>query len=201
MAKLILVSAAQTDWTAQGRLSGDVDVPLNEVGHQQALVDAQAVAGLHPGSVFCGPEQATQQTATILAGELKLKVRALKELREMDLGHWEGLTIDDFRERFAKVYRQWRLEPMSVEPPKGEAVSDVAARLTQGVRKSLKKQDNGPVAFVLGQFACAIARCELEDGDYEKFWDYVDGDQRWHTIDLKPNGETKPVNPDGADQT
>jgi hypothetical protein len=80
--------------------------------------------------------------------------------------HWKP-NHRHFRERFAKVYRQCGSNHVR-RAAQGEAVSDVAARLTQGVRKSLKKQTTAG-RFRTGQFACAIARCELEDGDYEKF--------------------------------
>ncbi len=182
MATLILIRAGQTDWQAQGRFAGDTDLPLNEVGHREAVVDAHAIAGMSPVAVHTGGEQATRQTATVLAHELGLKAKVGKELREMDLGHWEGLTIEDFRERFARIYKQWRLEPMAIEPPEGDAVADVAERLLAGIRRILKKNNDGAIIVTLGQFSHAILRCQLDDGGYEKFWEYVDGDQRWHAF-------------------
>ena len=135
--------------------------------------------------IHSGPEQATKQTASIIAHELDIKVKTHKELREMDLGTWEGLTVDEFRERFSKIYRQWRQEPMSIEPPEGEAVSDVAARLTSGIRKVMKRSEPNAVALVLGQFAGSIVRCQLDDESYERFWDYVDSEQEHHAFDAK----------------
>ena len=183
MAKLILIPAAQTEWRAQGRFSGDADLPLNEIGHRQAMTDAEVVTELHPATIVCGPEQATRQTASIIAHELHLRTRSEKDLRELDLGHWEGLTTEDFQDRFGKVYRQWRQEPMSVEPPEGEAVAEAAKRLTERVRKIVKRHEGEVIALVLGQFAVAILRCELDDRSYERFWDHVDGDERCHAFD------------------
>jgi broad specificity phosphatase PhoE len=184
MTKLILIPAAQTDWRAQGRLAGDTDLPLNECGQRQAVSFGEAVAGLHPAAVHCGPEKATKQTATIVAHELSLKARTSADLREMDLGHWEGLSEDDFRERFAKVYRQWRSAPASVKPPEGEAVAHAAKRLQKGVQKILKRHQNQTVVLTLGQFAYAILRCRLSDGGYEQFWEYVNDDGQWCTVQL-----------------
>jgi broad specificity phosphatase PhoE len=199
MVTLILIPAAQTDWRAQGRLSGDADLPLNEIGHSQAMADAQVISELRPTAIHCGPEQATRQTASIIAHELHLRAKSEKELRELDLGHWEGLTTEDFSERFSKVYRQWRLEPMSVEPPEGEAVSVAAARLTDRVWRILKRHHDEPVALVLGQFAVAILRCEFEDRTYERFWDYVDGEERYHAFEMDQSEESPPPHPDNAE--
>ncbi len=188
MTQLILVPTAQTDWKAQGRLAGDTDLPLNEQGHRQAVAFGEAIASYRPSAVHGGPEKATKQTATIIANELRLKAKTAKDLREMDLGHWEGLTKEEFRERFSKVYRQWRSSPTSIEPPEGEAVVDVAVRLQRGVRKILKRAEGGAVVLTLGQYAFAIIRCQFEDGGFDRFWDHVDADASWHVLDIPPNG-------------
>lgn len=188
---LVVVSAAQTSWRAQGRFAGDTDLPLNEQGHRQAVADAHALAELEPVLVYAAPEQATRQTADIVAHELNIKVKALNELREMDLGLWEGLTTDDFRDRFAKVYRQWRHEPMSIEPPEGEAVAHVAVRLCKGLAKIVKRAQGQTVVLALGQFAYAIVRCRLSDRCYERFWEYVDGEGGWSTIKVNSLAEVE----------
>ncbi len=183
MPRLILIHAAQTDWQAQGRLAGDTDLSLNEIGRRQAVADSQSIEAYAPAAVHCGPEEATKETATLLARELSIKAKTLKDLREMDLGHWEGLTVEEFRKRFAKIYKQWRQEPMAIEPPEGEAVSEVADRLLKGVRKIAKKHEGEAIVLTLGQFANAILRCELDDSNYEHFWKYVDACDRWHVFD------------------
>jgi broad specificity phosphatase PhoE len=198
MVKLILIPAAQTEWHAQGRLAGRADLPLNEVGHGQAMADAQVVAEFHPVVFHNGPEQATRQTASVIAHELHLRSRSEKDLRELDLGHWEGLTNEDFQDRFGRVYRQWRQEPMSVEPPEGEAVSDAAVRLTDRIRKILKRHADEAVALVLGQFAVAIVCCELKERSYDRFWDYVDGEERCHAFDVDEREEASPLSAGGA---
>jgi broad specificity phosphatase PhoE len=184
MPKIILIHTGQTDWHAQGRLAGDTDLPLNEIGHRQAIADAQAVAGEHPEVVRCGPEQATRQTASIIAHELHLKFRTADALKEVDLGVWEGLTLDDFKERYGKVYKQWRLDPTSIEPPEGESITAAAARLDIGIKKIIKRHKNETVIVAVGHFAFAILRCRLQDKSFEHFWDYVDEEPQWQVIQL-----------------
>ena len=184
MTKLILIRTAQTDWQSQGRLAGDTDLKLNEQGRLEAVADARAVAQFKPQAVHCGAEEATHQTATIVANELGLKVKTSKAFREIDLGHWEGLTQEDFCERFAKVHRQWRNDPLSVEPPEGESIATVADRLEAGLEKARKRRDVGRIVLVLGHFAFAVSRCKFDDGDYEHFWEYIDGEDHLHVFEL-----------------
>jgi len=181
--RLILIPTAQTDWRAQGRFAGDTDLSLNEVGHRQALADAAAIAEHHPAAVHSGVDQPARQTAEIIAAELNLKPKTHKALREMDLGHWEALTTDEFRDRFAKVYKMWRNRPTDVQPPEGETVSDVAERLAHILGKLARRHEDEAIVVVLGQFAYAVMRCQLDDdGNYARFWQYVDGDERAHVV-------------------
>ena len=184
MTKLILIPAAQTDWHPQGRLAGDTHLALNEFGHRQSVNTAQEIRGLSPRIVRCGPEQATRQTASLVAHETGVRLRTVKELREMSLGVWQGLMIEDIKERFGKVYRQWRADPLSIEPPEGETVLLALTRLVEAVEKIRKKNVNETVAVVVGQYANAALRSRLVDRSFEKFWDYVDNDQPFQAIDL-----------------
>jgi len=34
----------------------------------------------------------------------------------------------------------------------------------------------------LGRYAYALVRCQFDDGDYERFWEYVDGDAGWRAV-------------------
>lgn len=183
MTRIILVSAGWTEWREQGRLAGDTNLPLSARGQRESLADAEAVAAHAPRMIRCGPEQATRETAAIIARKLSLRVKAVDEMREMDLGTWEGLLVSDFEERFPKVSRQWRADAASVEPPDGESVPRAAARIEAGLKKIMKNYPRDTVVVVLGHFAHSIMRCRLEDGNFERFWDYVEGVDRWRIIE------------------
>ena len=184
MTQVVLIPAAQTDWRAQGRLAGGTDLPLNEYGHRQAVAYAAEIAALQPTTVRSGTEKATKQTATLLAHELRVKVRSSKELREVSLGLWEGLSQDELGERFARVYRQWRTAPLAVEPPEGEALAIAAERLRSAVEKVANRHPGETIVIVLGQFAYALLRCQLADCGYEAFWEYVDGEPATCAVNL-----------------
>ncbi len=184
MTNLILVSAAQTSWAAQARMAGDTDLPLDETGNGEAVTDGIELAEAAPSAVYSGPEEATRQTGAIIAGAVSQKLKTVKDLRELDLGHWEGLTEGDFQERFGKVHRQWKNNPLSVSPPEGESVAEAEARLTKGIRKIVQQHDGETVVAVLGRFASAIVRCRLSDEGYGPFWEFVNSARARHAFEL-----------------
>ncbi|HPF39821.1 MAG TPA: histidine phosphatase family protein [Phycisphaerae bacterium] len=183
MSQLILIKAGQTEWQAQGRLVGDADLRLNEAGHRQAAAFAALLMDAKPSLVHCGKDEPSRETAEIIANELNLKVKSSDALREMDLGHWEGLTIEQFRERFAKVYKQWRNDPLAVEPPQGESVAAVLERMKKAIARIVKKGGERPIALVVGGYAYAALRCDLLDTRFEQFWEYLETDQAPQPID------------------
>ncbi|GAA4036368.1 histidine phosphatase family protein [Arthrobacter methylotrophus] len=87
-----LVRHGQTDWNAQRRIQGSTDIPLNDVGRNQAR-DAVAVLSAYEwDAVVCSPLSRAVETAKLIAGGLGLRVtRHVPELAERSFGHAEGL--------------------------------------------------------------------------------------------------------------
>ena len=194
MAKLILIAAAQTDWKAQGRLAGNMSLPLSEIGHRQAVEMSQEIVKLAPTLIRNGPEQSTKQTASLISHNLHLRPRPVQTLSEVNLGLWQGMMLSELEERFGKAYRQWRNDPLAIEPPEGETISAAAGRLTAAIEKLRKKNENAIFAACVGQYAFAILRSRLMDHSYEHFWEYIDQEQTFQVIDL-PGPAREPISP------
>lgn len=171
-----------------------MDLKINEAGRAEAATAANEVASQSPKSLLCGTDEPAIETAAIIAASLGLKYKAVEEFREMDLGLWEGLTDDQFRERFSRVHRAWHDDPGSVAPPNGEALPKVDARIEAGIRYHLKRKTVSPIVIVLGRLAYAATRCRFADGTHEHFWDYVELTPSLCTLEATAEG-IKPVPP------
>lgn len=183
MAKLLLLPSAETDWAAQRRLAGDTDLPLSEAGMRMAVGHAPVLASFNPTAVYSGPEESARQTASLVAHELRLRSRAIDGLKEVSLGHWQGLTEEEFEERFGKVARVWRSEPLSVTPPEGESLLEADARLSEALAKLVKRRKDDTLVLVLGPMACALMRCRFAPDGFERFWEFVDESPTHHELD------------------
>ena len=69
---MVLVRHGQTDWNAAGRLQGQVDIPLNPTGREQAREAAQALRGQQWDRVVASPLGRAYETGAIIAAELGL---------------------------------------------------------------------------------------------------------------------------------
>ncbi len=96
---LILVRHGETDWNQQQRLQGHADIPLNEAGEAQAQQFAEKVAVAYPDiqAIYSSDLQRAYMTAYVTAEKFHLPVHQKPNLRELDWGEWDGLSISDPR--------------------------------------------------------------------------------------------------------
>jgi len=85
----------ETDWNARGLSQGNVDIPLNAVGHAQAERAAVALAAAEGtpraiASIVCSPLGRARDTAAVAASLLGLPVEIEDDLREVSFGVQEG---------------------------------------------------------------------------------------------------------------
>ncbi|MET0134492.1 MAG: histidine phosphatase family protein [Kibdelosporangium sp.] len=119
-----LLRHGQTEWSADGRHTGDTDVPLTDSGEQQARragLVISALRGTHvpPARVFTSPRQRAVRTAELAGFEVDDK---LEELAEWNYGDYEGLTTPQIREQ-VPGWTVW-----SHPVPGGEDAKEVADR-------------------------------------------------------------------------
>lgn len=87
-----LIRHGQTDWNAQRRLQGSTDIPLNDVGRDQARDAVEALAGYDWDAIVSSPLSRAAETADLIAAGLGLTAaRRVPGLTERSFGPAEGL--------------------------------------------------------------------------------------------------------------
>ena len=140
---LVVVRHGQTAWNAEGRFQGWADVPLDDEGWRQSEQAAVALADLVAPVGPVGHERLVTvvssdlrraaDTARTIARAMKATVMVDPQLREVDVGHWEGLTRQEASERFPAEYRAWATG-RDVRRGGGETLSDAGARVAAAIR-------------------------------------------------------------------
>jgi probable phosphoglycerate mutase len=103
---LLLVRHGETDWNAERRFQGHADIPLNARGREQAATLAEDLADERVDVIYASDLSRARVTAEIVGARLGLPVVTDADLREIDVGPVEGLTIDESRE-----FDGWQGEP------------------------------------------------------------------------------------------
>ncbi|KPK06049.1 MAG: hypothetical protein AMJ64_10140 [Betaproteobacteria bacterium SG8_39] len=119
---LVLVRHGETAWNAEGRVQGQTDVPLNELGRAQAAALVPVLAGERFGAVYSSDLLRVRETAQPTARALGLDVRLEAGLRERHYGMFETLTYVECRERYPAEFERFRDKALDFDFGSGESL-------------------------------------------------------------------------------
>ena len=126
--RIFLVRHGATALTAEDRFAGATDVPLADVGREQARRLAVRLRGETISAIYASPLGRTVETARILAEPHGIEVRVRDGLREISHGHWEQMTRRDVEAQFPDEAAEWDKDPYTFAPLGGESGLAVTAR-------------------------------------------------------------------------
>lgn len=107
MTELVLIRHGETDWNRELRFQGQVDVPLNATGHEQARRVAERLAGERFDALYVSDLIRTRQTADPTAERLGLAGQYDAALREQNFGRVDGMRTEDIQRQHADAWAQW----------------------------------------------------------------------------------------------
>ncbi|MGB8454663.1 MAG: histidine phosphatase family protein [Anaerocolumna sp.] len=108
--EIFLVRHGETAWNKEGKFQGCTDINLSQEGIQQAHLLKDVFKNSFD-YVYTSPLSRAVQTAEILCQAHKdIKPVVLPDLREINFGAWEGLTIMQIREQYQAEYQAWRTD-------------------------------------------------------------------------------------------
>lgn len=146
-ADLVVWRHGRTEWNDAGRFQGQLDPPLDTVGHAQARAAAVALASLEPVGIVSSDLDRARSTAAYLAALTGLPVTEDARLREIDVGEWGGLTRPEIEVRFPATWQAW-LRGEDVRREGGENLAEVVARASEAVNEHLDRVGGAPLVLV-----------------------------------------------------
>jgi probable phosphoglycerate mutase len=130
--ELLLIRHAQSEWNVSGRWQGHADPPLTELGRAQAEALAGNLVGVlgdvRPGLLLCSDLQRAWQTAAAVGRRLGLEPRPEPRLRELDIGHWSGLTREELLAREPESLARFESGDPDFRPGGGETRREIRLR-------------------------------------------------------------------------
>ena len=162
-AQLVVLRHGRTSWNAAGRLQGQADVPLDARGLVQAEQAAPVLAELAPSAIYSSDLIRARQTAEPLAKACGLRVVTDPRLREIHVGSWEGLSIEEALAAMGpREAKRWLAGEDVRRSPTGETVSEVGERAGAALDEiGLAAPDGSTVIAVMHGLAARAAVCWL----------------------------------------
>ena len=147
MTTLILVRHGESEWNRAGRIQGQVNSPLTDLGISQARAISDYLSGIFLNQeleIYSSPLERAIQTAQIIAkgiDHLSSEVIIEERLNDFNLGEISGTYGWDKVAEIFPEQAQLRLQdPMRFHPSGGESGAEFEARL-RSLMEDLKGED------------------------------------------------------------
>ena len=138
---LILLRHGQTTANAQARLQGRIDLPLDDVGVQQATKCGEYIRQHFPNAhIVSSPLLRAVQTAEQIRRDVNIDNRFI----ELDYGDWDGVSI---REVDQQQWTQWRHDP-HFRPPNGETLVELDVRVRPALEELFAESKERDIVVV-----------------------------------------------------
>lgn len=163
--KLYISRHGQTPWNVEDLICGRTDVPLTEVGQQQAKRLAESALDKGIEVILCSPMLRARQTAQAVSDAIGVPIQIDDRLIEMDFGTFEGTS------RFGEEF-QWIRAQMSTRFPGGESGFDVAYRVYSLLYEIREKYADKTVLLVCHNCVSRAVRSFFMNLSTEEYGNY-----------------------------
>jgi len=157
---IYFIRHGETDWNLEGRLQGQKDIPLNDLGRGQAEEAGRRLRNLAPNvedlAYVASPMSRTRETMSLLRKAIGLDpdgYRLDERLVELTFGDWEGMTWKEVRRKEPQLAALRERDKWNYAPPGG---GESYAMLTERVRPVLADLTRDTVLVAHGGVARAF---------------------------------------------
>jgi probable phosphoglycerate mutase len=150
MTELILIRHGETDWNRELRFQGQLDVPLNATGLEQAQRVAARLAQESMQQLISSDLQRALQTAQAVAGRCAQPLDPVLDtaLREQHFGVVEGLCVPQIQQQLPQAWDQWVRFEADFAFEGGESTRTFHARVLAALRALARRHPDQTLTVV-----------------------------------------------------
>lgn len=141
--RLILVRHGETPWNVTLQYQGQANIPLNDRGFEQARRTGERLRRLGAVALYSSDLARAWQTAEAIGAAAGLTPQPIRELREIDVGQWEGLTPEELYRRFPDHMAEFERDPARTVRLGGESYAQLQARALVALTQIAERHQPG----------------------------------------------------------
>ena len=130
LTRICLVRHGETEWNAERRIQGQIDIELNETGRRQAVAAGRWLKEAGIMALYSSDLKRAWTTAQAIGAELGLVPTSTPEMRERRYGVFEGLTYDEAKANHPAGYAAFEGRNADYDFENGESLVAMFERVT-----------------------------------------------------------------------
>ena len=139
---LYLIRHGETDWNLDLRVQGNKDIPLNETGIKQAEILADYFSKFSIDAIYSSDLIRAYETACFIGKKTHNNVTRMEELREINMGLWEGNFWEKIKIEYHDFIYNWENDLENIPIPEGESYGMVQKRMTKAFSNIISNHKN-----------------------------------------------------------
>jgi broad specificity phosphatase PhoE len=208
--RLLLVRHGETPWNVTLQYQGQANVPLNERGREQARRCAARLMRYEATALYSSDIARAWETAELIGAALSLAPAPLPELREIDVGQWEGYTPEELYRRFPDHMAEYRRDPARTVRLGGESYAQLQARALVALNQIQERHRQGEVIVAVSHggtiraLLCHVIGLDLEN--FGRMWldngsitELRMGRNGWRLMRLNDNAHVEDIIAEGGE--
>jgi len=145
---VLLIRHGETEWNTLGKFQGCTDIALSKEGIKQAGLLKNRLNGDFD-YIYSSPLSRAFETAKILASGTDKGVVVAPEIREINFGEWEGLTVNEIAEKYPEMFKAWRTDKTKSYICGGDSsINNASSRAEKCILDIVNKHRGGKIAIV-----------------------------------------------------
>ncbi len=152
MTDFILIRHGETDWNRELRFQGQLDVPLNAVGLEQARRVGARLSQEFADHLIASDLLRTQQTAAPISllrpAQTALAAQLNSGLREQSFGKLEGMSVPEIQQTLPEVWTRWTQFDADYTVDGGETARHFHARVMLALSALVRAHANKTLIIV-----------------------------------------------------
>jgi broad specificity phosphatase PhoE len=144
---LYCVRHGESVYNAEGRIQGQSDVPLSDLGRRQSDAVARALEGRPIEALYSSPLRRAMETARVVADALGLEIRTDARLMEIHAGIFQDKLRAELEQLCPNEYARWRSGDPDFAIPGGESRRELARRGLEAL-DAIRQAGHDEVALV-----------------------------------------------------
>jgi len=168
-------------------MCGFTDIPLTPIGRMQMERLAERLHLADIGIIYSSDLQRSSLGAQIIARDHDAEVFQLPELRELNFGTWEGLSLTELTEQFPEEAAKRKAEILNYQIPEGETILSFSKRISACLNSILAGNHDRDILIVAHKGVNRVILCHLLELDLSNVFVFQQDYGCLNVIDFFPD--------------
>lgn len=170
MLTLYITRHGQTQWNVESRMQGWADSPLTDIGIAAASQLGKRLQSVPLDAVYSSTSGRTIHTAQLIIGERDLPLIQKEDLREINVGEWQGKLSADIEQDYTEQLKTYYERPSQYKSTTGENFHILKERVLRAIDEIAAVHPDGNVLIVTHGVVKKCLINHFSGADLELLW-------------------------------